>query len=67
MQGRLIDAAKELIKSLDFDVNGILLPTGWQGGNGGLVSQDTLRKADALRRAVRAAEKEAEHGSGTGD
>lgn len=57
MNKRLIDAAKELVASIDFDVNGILLPKGWHGGNGGLVSDQTIQKADELRRAIAVAEK----------
>jgi hypothetical protein len=58
MSERLIAAAKALVKSIDFDTNGILLPTGWQGGNGGLISQETLKAADEVRRACRELEKQ---------
>ena len=51
---RLIVAATEVVNAISFDVNGIALPTGFQGGNGGLVSQDTIRKTDELRRAIAA-------------
>lgn len=51
---RLIKAATDVVNAISFDVNGIALPTGFQGGNGGLVSQDTIRKTDELRRAIAA-------------
>ncbi|NMG39858.1 hypothetical protein GRZ55_11440 [Chelativorans sp. ZYF759] len=49
---RLLLAAKDVVDAISFDVNGIALPTGFQGGNGGLVSQETIRKSDELRRAI---------------
>lgn len=55
---RLIKAATEVVNAVSFDVNGIALPTGFQGGNGGLVSQDTIRKTDELRRAIAAVKEE---------
>lgn len=55
---RLEAAAKAVLKSIDFDVNGILLPTGFQGGNGGLVSRETIAACDELRRALNEAERE---------
>lgn len=51
---RLMKATKELVDAVSFDVNGIMLPTGWQGGNGGLVSRETIQKADEARRALNA-------------
>lgn len=53
---RLRDAALALAEAVSFDVNGIVLPTGFFGGNGGLVSSETLRKADEVRRAAAALE-----------
>lgn len=51
---RLRDATKELVDSVDFDVNGALIGGKWMGGHGGLVSKDTIAKADAVRRALAA-------------
>lgn len=43
--GPLIKAGKALIDAVNFDVNGI----NGKGGNGGLTSNDTIRRADELR------------------
>jgi hypothetical protein len=51
---RLIIAARDVVEAISFDVNGILLPAGFHGGNGGLVSRETIQKCDALRRAIAA-------------
>lgn len=45
-------AAKALIDAVQFDAVGIMLPTGFQGGNGGLLSNDTIAKADLVRRVL---------------
>lgn len=55
---RLIAAAKDLADAVSFDDNGRMLAGKWQGGNGGLISRDTITKADAVRRAVAAFETE---------
>lgn len=55
---RLIKAATEVVDAISFDVNGIALPTGFHGGNGGLVSQETMRRTDELRRAIAAVKEE---------
>lgn len=55
---RLIAAAKDLTDAVSFDDNGRMLAGKWQGGNGGLISRDTITKADAVRRAVAAFETE---------
>ncbi len=49
---KLIKAAQELLDAISFDDNGALIGGKWMGGNGGLLSRETLAKADALRRAV---------------
>lgn len=41
--------AVELIESIEFDVNGVALPTAFAGGHGGLTSDKTLRLKDELR------------------
>jgi len=50
--GQLWHAAKELVESISFDDNGIMIGPHWKGGNGGLISVETQIKADALRRAL---------------
>lgn len=42
---RLEAAAKALLDAVTFDDSG----AGGRGGNGGLISRDTIRKADELR------------------
>lgn len=51
---RLKLAAKELVEAINFDDNGALIGGKWMGGNGGLLSRETLEKADAVRRAINA-------------
>lgn len=51
---RVVAAADELLSSLQFDENGAMVGGKWMGGNGGLISRETIQKADALRRAVHA-------------
>lgn len=41
----IIEAAEKLIESLTFDDSG----SAGRGGNGGLISRDTIRKSDQLR------------------
>ena len=53
---RLVEASKELIKSISFDDCGTMIGGHWQGGNGGMISRETLAKTDALRRALAAFE-----------
>lgn len=55
---RLKLAAKELVDSINFDDNGALVGGKWMGGNGGLLSRETVRKADEVRRALHAMEGE---------
>lgn len=53
---RLLKAAKALVASISFDDSGIMLGQVQTGGNGGLISHDTLMKTDELRRAIAAFE-----------
>ena len=48
----LIKAAQALVDSVSFDVNGKIIGDRWVGGHGGLVSKETLKLADACRRAI---------------
>lgn len=49
---RLIHAAKALVEAISFDVNGAMIGGKWMGGNGGLISPQTIRISDELRRAI---------------
>ena len=52
MTGRLIEGSQALVDAISFDMNGAMIAGRWQGGNGGMISRETLIKADALRRAI---------------
>lgn len=45
----LAAGAKQLLTAVDFDNNGITVGLNRLGGNGGLISIDTTKAADALR------------------
>lgn len=47
----LADAA-ELLERITFDSDGVMVGMRRQGGNGGIISNDTLRAADKLRRSL---------------
>lgn len=53
---RLMRAAKALVDSVDFDMHGRLVGQVRQGGNGGLLSTDSMKHADEVRRALNAIE-----------
>lgn len=55
MRNEIIDVAKRLIESVEFDVNGLH----GKGGHGGLTSDKTLRTAGELRVIIDRAEREA--------
>jgi len=46
----LIAAAERLAKSVSFDMNGEMIGARYVGGHGGLISNETLRAADEIRR-----------------
>lgn len=48
----IADAAALLVKSVSFDDNGALIGGKWMGGHGGLISEETRRAADVVRRAL---------------
>lgn len=48
----IADAAALLVKSVSFDDNGALIGGKWMGGHGGLISEETRRVADVVRRAL---------------
>lgn len=63
---RLIAATRALVDSVSFDVNGAMIAGQYRGGNGGLVSRETITRADEARRAIAAIEAsppEAGHGA----
>lgn len=41
-----------LIDAIDFDNNGAMVAGQWVGGNGGQLSRETIKRVDALRRAM---------------
>lgn len=49
---RLREAARKLLDTVDFDNNGIMVGQVRTGGNGGLISLETTRAADELRRVL---------------
>lgn len=53
----LIEAATDLVESVSRDENGELIGGIWMNGHGGLLSPDTHRKADRVRRALNSLEK----------
>jgi hypothetical protein len=52
MNRDLITKAKALLDSVDFDNNGAMVGGLLQGGNGGLISRETIKAADELRKAL---------------
>ena len=48
----LAKAAQALLDAVTFDDCGALIAGKYQGGNGGMISRETTRKADALRRVL---------------
>lgn len=56
MSDEIASAAKALLDALTFDDCGAMLGGKFVGGNGGLISRETIRKADELRRALAKAE-----------
>lgn len=53
-----IARARELLASVTYDSDGIMIGHQRQGGNGGLLSQNSIRAADQLRRALDALDQE---------
>jgi hypothetical protein len=49
---RLVDAATALVDSLSHDEHGTMIGGKFQGGNGGLISKQTITLADEVRRAI---------------
>lgn len=50
----LVTAAAKLADSVSFDMNGAIIGGRWMGGHGGLISNETLKAADDVRRICHA-------------
>ncbi|CDX26745.1 hypothetical protein MPL3356_60532 [Mesorhizobium plurifarium] len=50
----LLTAAEKLANSVSFDMNGEIIGGKLTGGHGGLISNDTLKAADEVRRICHA-------------
>lgn len=48
----LVRKARTVVDSITFDECGIMVGNQWQGGNGGLLSRETLREVENLRHAL---------------
>jgi hypothetical protein len=48
----ILKAGKVLVDAVSFDDCGALIGGRFMGGNGGLISRQTIEKADALRRII---------------
>ena len=59
LHAQLLASADTLLEALIYDDSG----HAGRGGNGGLISRDTIRKADALRQAISMARKQAKEES----
>jgi len=59
----LIEAAKKLVDSVEFDVNG----ADGRGGHGGLTSNETLKAAGILRQEIYRAERQSDENATTTD
>lgn len=52
----LSSSVKALLESISFDDNGALIGGKWMGGHGGLLSEETRKKADDVMRELQALE-----------
>ncbi|SDG19171.1 hypothetical protein [Pelagibacterium luteolum] len=48
--------AKALLDAVDFDQHGRMVAGQFVGGNGGLISRETIRAADELRKVLEASQ-----------
>lgn len=55
----LLKKAKALVDQIQLDDTGMMVGQTWVGGNGGLLSRETIVMADALRSEIRAEEAKA--------
>jgi hypothetical protein len=56
MSNDITKAARALLDAITFDDCGALVGGKFVGGNGGLISRETIKRADELRRALIQAE-----------
>jgi hypothetical protein len=49
----LLKKAKALVDQIQLDDTGMMVGQVWVGGNGGMLSRDTIVMADDLRREIR--------------
>jgi len=54
----LVKASHAPVDAVTFDESGMLVGQIWTGGNGGLLSRETIVKADTLRSVLRRFEQE---------
>jgi hypothetical protein len=59
---RVVSTARELLVNVTFDSDGVMVGMVRQGGNGGLLSNKTIRAADQLRLALEALDTEVKAG-----
>ncbi|MCP8894279.1 hypothetical protein KYK29_05005 [Shinella daejeonensis] len=52
MSDEIATAAKALLDAITFDDCGAMIGGKFVGGNGGLISRDTIRRADELRQVL---------------
>lgn len=50
--GRVVDTARALMEAVTMDDSGKLIGAIYQGGNGGLLSNETIMCADEVRRML---------------
>lgn len=56
----VIAKARELLATVTYDSDGIMIGNQRQGGNGGLLSIDSIKAADQLRLALEALDRQLE-------
>jgi hypothetical protein len=47
-----LDQAQKVVDAVTFDDSGSMVAGVWKGGNGGLLSRETLQEVDLLRRML---------------
>jgi hypothetical protein len=50
----VIAEARKLVDAIQMDDTGMMVGTIWQGGNGGLLSTETIQQTDRTRKALEA-------------
>lgn len=52
MQHDLLKDSQAVVDAVTMDDSGMLVGTMWQGGNGGMLSRETLKAVDRLRLTI---------------